>query len=128
MIPNKSSFKFEELTPITGVKPYVLRYWETEFPEIAPVISDSGHKIYSRKDLEIILKIKKLLFDDKMNIPAVKAFVSSEKMVAAELQEDVATEPESYVSKLLSPTLSDIKPYVENTLHLIEEIKIKRNW
>jgi DNA-binding transcriptional MerR regulator len=126
MIPNKSSFKFEELTPITGIKPYVLRYWETECPEIAPVISDSGHKIYSRKDLEIILKIKKLLFDDKMNIPTVKAFVSNEKMVAAELQEDVFTE--SYVSKILTPSLSDLRPYVETALNIIQEIKIKRNW
>jgi DNA-binding transcriptional MerR regulator len=126
MIPNKSSFKFEELTPITGIKPYVLRYWETEFPEIAPVVSDSGHKIYSRKDLEVILKIKKLLFDDKMSIPTVKAFVSNEKMVAAELQEDVFTE--SYVSNILTPSLSDLRPYVETSLNLIQEIKIKRNW
>jgi DNA-binding transcriptional MerR regulator len=126
MIPNKSSFKFEELTPITGIKPYVLRYWETEFPEIAPVVSDSGHKIYSRKDLEVILKIKKLLFDDKMSIPTVKAFVSNEKMVAAELQEDVFTE--SYVSNILNPSLSYLRPYVETSLNLIQEIKIKRNW
>ena len=63
MIPNKSSFKFQELTPITGVKPYVIRFWETEFPEIAPVTSDSGQKIYGRKDVEAILRIKKLLFE-----------------------------------------------------------------
>ena len=45
MIPQKSSFKFQELTPITGVKPYVIRFWETEFHEINPVESDSGQKI-----------------------------------------------------------------------------------
>ena len=53
MIPNKSNFKFQELTPITGVKPYVIRFWETEFPEIAPISSENGQKIYARKDITI---------------------------------------------------------------------------
>ena len=83
MIPNKSSFKFQELTPITGVKPYVIRYWETEFSEISPITSDSGQKIYARKDLEAILKIKKLLFEDKMTIPEARI-----KMSSTELEEE----------------------------------------
>jgi DNA-binding transcriptional MerR regulator len=59
---NKSNFKFQELTPITGVKPYVIRFWETEFEDISPVTSDSGQRLYARKDVEAIFKIKKLQF------------------------------------------------------------------
>jgi DNA-binding transcriptional MerR regulator len=119
MIPNKSSFKFEEITPITGVKPYVLRYWETEFPEISPVTSDSGQKIYSRKDLEIILKIKKLLFEDKITIPAAKAFVISQALEEEETEEHPAP-PSIYSSIILNS--------IGSALNLIQEIKIKRNW
>jgi len=126
MIPNKSVFKFEELTPITGVKPYVLRYWETEFPEIAPLTSDSGQKIYSRKDLEVILKIKKLLFDDKMNIPAVKAHVANEKITIIETEEEFFMDPQPI--NILTPAMIETLHLIENSLHLIREIKAKRNW
>ena len=67
-IPNKSSFKINEVCALTGVKSYVLRFWESEFTEIAPLISSTGLKLYSTHDIESILLIKKLLFDDKHSI------------------------------------------------------------
>lgn len=82
MIPNKSNFKFQELTPITGVKPYVIRFWETEFPEISPVLGDSGQKLYARKDVETIIRIKKLLFEEKLTIPEAKIQLQNEESVA----------------------------------------------
>jgi DNA-binding transcriptional MerR regulator len=126
MIPNKSVFKFEELTPITGVKPYVLRYWETEFPEIAPLTSDSGQKIYSRKDLEVIFKIKKLLFDDKMNIPAVKAHVANEKITNVETMTESFMEPQ--LASIMTPQMVEVLNLIEHSLQFISEIKAKRNW
>jgi DNA-binding transcriptional MerR regulator len=123
MIPNKSNFKFQELTPITGVKPYVIRFWETEFSEIAPVGSDSGQKLYARKDVEAIFKIKKLLFEDKMTIPEAKIAIKSK---------DVPFE--ASVTKSSDPTSkggSD-KAFAKNmlisSLHLIREIKTKNHW
>lgn len=71
-IPNKSSFKVSEVCAITDVKSYVLRFWESEFPEISPLISSSGQKIYEHRDIETILLIKKLLFEQKMSIEEVK--------------------------------------------------------
>jgi DNA-binding transcriptional MerR regulator len=71
-IPNKSSFKINEVCALTGVKSYVLRFWESEFPEIAPMMSSSGVKLYEHRDIEAILLIKKLLFDEKMSIEKVK--------------------------------------------------------
>ena len=121
MIPNKSSFKFQELTPITGVKPYVIRYWETEFPEIDPVTSDSGQKIYARKDVEAIFKIKKLLFEEKMSIPEAKLKMSSSSLDSAEV-------PSAPVIQMESNPRPDLRPHLEDALTLIREIKSKRNW
>jgi DNA-binding transcriptional MerR regulator len=114
MIPNKSNFKFQELTPITGVKPYVIRFWETEFPEIAPVISDSGQKLYARKDVEAILKVKKLLFDEKLTIPEAKMMMSG-----AEFDAD---------GNKIEVVKVDIKPMLIDALELIKVIKARRNW
>lgn len=115
MIPNKSNFKFQELTPITGVKPYVIRFWETEFPVISPVTSDSGQKLYARKDVEAILKIKKLLFEDKMTIPEAKAAFSD---LASEAQEEM---------EVLNND-DEIRKYLIEAVSLIQDIKQKRNW
>ena len=71
-IPNKSLFKMNEVCGLTGVKPYVLRFWETEFEQISPVLSSSGQKLYEHKDIEAIALIKKFLFDDKMTIEKAK--------------------------------------------------------
>ncbi len=115
MIPNKSNFKFQELTPITGVKPYVIRFWETEFPAISPVTSDSGQKLYARKDVEMILKIKKLLFEDKMTIPEAKAALSH-------LTEEMEESLESLNND------EEIRKYLIEAVSLIQEIKQKRSW
>lgn len=117
MIPNKSNFKFQELTPITGVKPYVLRFWETEFPEIAPVTSDSGHKLYAKKDIELIFKIKKLLFEDKMSIPEARSFIQSEVIT---LDEQIIEEEK--VSK------ENAREMILKALDFIQELKVRRNW
>lgn len=71
-IPNKSSFKINEVCALTGVKSYVLRFWESEFTEIAPLMSSSGQKLYEHRDIEAILLIKKLLFEDKCSIEQAK--------------------------------------------------------
>lgn len=72
-VSNKDEFRFSEITSLTGVKPYVLRFWESEFTEISPVLSSDGHKIYKQDDLALIEKIKDLLFNQKMSISEAKA-------------------------------------------------------
>lgn len=119
MIPNKSNFKFQELTPITGVKPYVIRFWETEFPEIDPVTSDSGQKLYARKDVEAILKIKKLLFEDKLSIPEAKVQLRSG-------QNDFIADVSA--SALPSKDFGQTKALIQLSLDLIKEIKFAHKW
>lgn len=123
MIPNKSNFKFQELTPITGVKPYVIRFWETEFPEIAPVSSDSGQKLYARKDVEAIFKIKKLLFDDKMSIPEAKVAIKSKDI---QFEASVTNSSDSAAKESGDRTF--VKNVLISSLNLIREIKTKNHW
>ena len=74
-IPHKSHFKMGEICSMTGIKPYVLRYWESEFPEIRPVISSSGQKLYEHRDIEVISFIKDLLQKKNMTVEQAKGEV-----------------------------------------------------
>lgn len=123
MIPNKSNFKFQELTPITGVKPYVIRFWETEFPEIGPISSEGGQKIYSRSDVENILKIKKLLFEDKLSIQEAKLRMSEGDVEVSQVE----VSQFEVAPKVATPSV-DLRPYIEKSLHIIQDIKFRRNW
>ena len=71
-IPEKLYFKIKEVSEITGVEPYILRYWESEFNIIKPSRTKSKQRLYRRKDLELILEIKKLLYEDQFTIAGAK--------------------------------------------------------
>jgi DNA-binding transcriptional MerR regulator len=67
-IPDKMYFRIGETAELLDVKPYVLRYWETEFPDIKPVKSQSGQRLYKKRDVELLLMIRHLLYDEKFTI------------------------------------------------------------
>jgi len=67
-IPNKLYFRIGEVSDLVGVKPYVLRYWESEFTDIKPSKSKSGQRLYKRRDVELLLKIKELLYEERFTI------------------------------------------------------------
>jgi DNA-binding transcriptional MerR regulator len=71
-IPDKLFFKIGEVCQIAGVEPYVLRFWETEFPNLAPEKSRSGHRVYRKKHVEMVLKIKELLYDKGFTIAGAR--------------------------------------------------------
>ena len=71
-IPDKLYFKIREAASITGLPPYVLRFWETEFAEISPKRTESGQRLYRKKDIETILRIKRLLYDEKFTIEGAR--------------------------------------------------------
>jgi DNA-binding transcriptional MerR regulator len=71
-IPEKLYFKIGEVSQITGVEPYVLRYWESEFKIVAPIRTNSKQRLYRKRDLELILEIKKLLYEEKFTIAGAK--------------------------------------------------------
>jgi DNA-binding transcriptional MerR regulator len=71
-IPNKLFFKIGEVCELTDTQPYVLRYWESEFPTLAPAKNSSGQRIYRRKDIDTVLRIKQLLYDEGFTIAGAK--------------------------------------------------------
>ena len=71
-IPEKLYFKIGEVCDLVGVQAHVLRYWETEFPQLAPQKNRSGQRSYRRKDVEISLRIKELLYDDMYTIAGAR--------------------------------------------------------
>src|SRR5215216_1869195 len=77
-IPNKLFFKIGEVCEITDTQPYVLRYWESEFPALAPAKNSSGQRIYRRRDIETILRIKQLLYEEGFTIAGAKKRLESE--------------------------------------------------
>jgi DNA-binding transcriptional MerR regulator len=77
-IPNKLFFKIGEVCEITDTQPYVLRYWESEFPALAPAKNSSGQRIYRRKDIETVLRIKQLLYEEGFTIAGAKKRIEAE--------------------------------------------------
>jgi DNA-binding transcriptional MerR regulator len=71
-IPDKLYFKIGEVSELLGVEPYVLRYWETEFPALSPKKSGTGHRLYRRKDVELLLRIKHLLYEKRFTIEGAR--------------------------------------------------------
>jgi DNA-binding transcriptional MerR regulator len=91
-IPEKLYYKIGEVSQITGIEPYVLRYWESEFKIINPVRTNSKQRLYRKRDLELILEVKKLLYREKFTIAGAKKRLQEirglrEKQLSLELPE-----------------------------------------
>ena len=91
-IPEKIFFKIGEVCDIVDVQAHVLRYWETEFPMLSPQKNRSGQRSYRRRDVEIALRIKELLYDDLYTIAGAKKKLQSELRETSRLK-IVQTEP-----------------------------------
>src|SRR6056297_3690953 len=74
-IPDKLYFRIGEVTGITDLAAYVLRFWESEFPDINPKRTESGQRLYRKSDIEVILLIKHLLYDKKFTIQGAKQYL-----------------------------------------------------
>lgn len=91
-IPEKIFFKIGEVCDIVDVQAHVLRYWETEFPMLSPQKNRSGQRTYRRRDVEMALRIKELLYDDLYTIAGAKKRLQSEMRDTNRLK-IVKTEP-----------------------------------
>jgi DNA-binding transcriptional MerR regulator len=79
-IPDKLFFRIGEVSQLVGVEPYVLRYWESEFPGLSPKKSNTGQRMFRRKDVEMLLNIKELLYNKKFTIEGARKALKSEKL------------------------------------------------
>jgi DNA-binding transcriptional MerR regulator len=112
-IPEKIFFKIGEVCDLVGVQAHVLRYWETEFSMLSPQKNRSGQRSYRRRDVEIALRIKELLYDDLFTIAGAKKKLQSEMRETSRLK-IVHSEPapkESFIKevKSLAPSDEEIK-------------------
>jgi DNA-binding transcriptional MerR regulator len=92
-IPDKLYFKIGEVSQLVGVEPYVLRYWESEFPGLSPRKSNTGQRMFRRKDVELLLTIKQLLYEKKFTIEGARKALKSGKVAKPEA--GAVVEPEA---------------------------------
>jgi len=76
-IPDKLYFRIGEVARLAGIKPYVLRFWETEVPSLGPKKSGTGHRLYRRKEVEMVLEIKRLLYEKRFTIEGARKFLET---------------------------------------------------
>jgi len=72
LLPEKAFFRIGEVSRLTALKPFVLRYWETEFPMLQPVKSPKGHRLYRREDVQTVMEIRRLLYDEGFTIAGAR--------------------------------------------------------
>ena len=100
-IPDKLYFRIGDVARLAGIKPYVLRFWETEFPALGPKKSGSGHRLYRRKDVEMVLEIKRLLYEQRFTIEGARKFLEAR----ARAEAASAKPPKRRAAKAGSPAL-----------------------
>lgn len=110
-IPEKLFFKIGEVCDITGVQAHVLRYWESEFPMLAPQKNRAGQRTYRKRDVEMVLRIKELLYEDQYTIAGAKKKLTSEirgasklKVVTPEMAAAAAEQSETSPQQPAQPT------------------------
>jgi len=111
-IPEKLFFKIGEVCDITGIQAHVLRYWESEFPMLAPQKNRAGQRTYRKRDVEMVLRIKELLYEDQYTIAGAKKKLTNELRGASKLKvvtPDMNGQPTSAspTPQLVPPVTSD---------------------
>ncbi len=132
-IPDKSLFRIGEASRLTSTKPFVLRYWETEFPMLQPVKSPKGHRLYRREDIETVFTIKRLLYDEGFTIAGARRHLRDEALggnganvaaAVAEFEEHIGESAPPAMSPQLAPlnrkTLLDLRDSLRSLLTVLE--------
>jgi DNA-binding transcriptional MerR regulator len=101
-IPNdKRYFRIGEVSRIVGVEPYVLRYWESEFPQIRPQRANTNQRTYQKKDLEVILEVKRLLYEEKLTIAGARRKLKQGEPEHAVSQDQILKELKEKLQEIL---------------------------
>ena len=111
----KLYYSISEVSEITSLKPYVLRYWETEFNQLSPPKNRAGNRTYRQKDIEIILKIKDLLYDKKYTIDGARNCLKEKDLLRSE---NKSSKPNFEKDKII---LSKIKDELKSILSIISK-------
>ncbi len=114
-IPDKLFFKIGEVAKIAGIKPHVLRYWENEFEVLRPAKSRSGQRTYRRRDVELVLEIKRLLYEQRYTIEGARKRLGRRPRRSA-LQLDLQLK-----DGRLARAIEDLKQELRSILALLDD-------
>src|SRR5262252_3371455 len=113
-------YRIGEVSRLTELKPFVLRYWETEFPMLEPVKSSRGYRLYRQEDVDMVLKIKRLLYDEGFTIAGARRHLR-EDGVSGESESGVPIAPGYGAAQLLNrKMLLDMRDSLRAFLTLLE--------
>lgn len=118
-IPDRLYFRIGDVSELLGVEPYVLRFWETEFPQLQPKKGRTGHREYKRKDVELLLEIKRLLYDEGFTISGARKALKGKGRGSR--KKPPAVEPAQAQMSLISHS-SHIQPKLDQMKKEIQEI------
>lgn len=121
-IPDRLYFRIGDVSELLGVEPYVLRFWESEFPMLQPKKSKTGHREYKRKDVELLLEIKRLLYDEGFTISGARKALKDrgksarKKSAARQAQMPLLAEPNR-----LRPGLDRVRKELQEILAFVNK-------
>jgi DNA-binding transcriptional MerR regulator len=118
-IPDKLYFRIGEVSRLAGIKPYVLRFWETEFSSLGPKKSGKGHRLYRRKDVELVLEIKRLLYDKRYTIEGARKYLDSRSREPDAPPAGKAARPQGPQFADAGPALAAIRKELAEILELL---------
>jgi len=113
-LETKPFFKIGEVAQLLGVKPHVLRFWESEFPSLRPKKNPSGQRIYAKADIEAIVEIQNLLYNERYTISGARQLLSRQQLPTPRDTDEVHAVPPTQA-------LADLKAHVHELLALLEE-------
>jgi DNA-binding transcriptional MerR regulator len=105
-IPEKLFFKIGEVCELAGVQAHVLRYWESEFPMLAPQKNRAGQRVYRKRDVEMALRIKELLYEDQYTIAGAKKRLTNELRGGPKLKVNGDEESPGAVTERFAPNVT----------------------
>src|ERR1700722_11352123 len=118
-IPDKLFFRIGEVSRLVGVEPYVLRYWESEFPGLSPKKSSTGQRMFRRKDVELLLNIKHLLYHEKFTIEGARKALKANRLNDTPSEKTHKTAATQEVLFAPSDPLPEIRKELANILKLL---------
>lgn len=122
VLPDKEEFKIGEVCDIVGVKPFVLRYWETEFAELSPAKGSGGQRTYTRHDVEVIQRIKQLLYEERFTVAGAKKRLAEELAARKAPAKKKQTPPPAVVDSPPVDRLERLRRGITDTRHELQEI------
>ena len=119
----KLYYSIGEVSEITGLKPYVLRYWETEFPNLSPGKNRAGNRTYTEENINTILEIKRLLYDERFTIEGARQYFKNDQADSQSTGRSISATGFTREKDLARKALEDVQESLNDLIELIRRQK-----